>query len=312
MMGLCTGVFSQDNKFHVDSLSGDTITINAGSAHGVEEGFTGRTFKITQSGGQDIHLPTGFFEIVSVSERSSQARITRQSETDPVEENQIIEFDQELVPPPREGTLRVSTNPTGAAVYIDGSRIGEAPVKVNLASGNHTIGVQRTGYQDISENIRINSNQNVTRSYSLRRIGYELRIDSNPSDAEVFINQRSMGRSPITESLNRGLYRIRIEKDGYAVLEDEINLSSDMNKEYTLEEMGYGVLRIKFHPYANVNIQNISTGEITSHGEVPPVKEIRLLAGEYKVIFYSDRLGKEKEINVEVIKDETVEIMEEF
>jgi len=91
-------IFSQKKDLRVVDVSGDTITINAGSVHGVKDGFTGRTFiKITQSGGQNIRFPTGLFEVISVSQKKCQAKITRMSHTDPVEENQIVTFEQELI-----------------------------------------------------------------------------------------------------------------------------------------------------------------------------------------------------------------------
>ena len=58
-----------------------------------------------------------------------------------------------LVPKPGTptGHLHVKSTPTGAAVTVDGTPIGNAPIEVTVAAGPHHIHVELAGYQSMDE-----------------------------------------------------------------------------------------------------------------------------------------------------------------
>jgi len=51
--------------------------------------------------------------------------------------------------------LAVTSNPTGADIEIDGSFVGNTPSTVNVASGDHTVVVKKSGYKDWSRTLKI-------------------------------------------------------------------------------------------------------------------------------------------------------------
>jgi hypothetical protein len=58
--------------------------------------------------------------------------------------------------PPGSGSLSVATEPSGAAVYIDGVQRGVSPATIpGLAAGSHTVLLKLDGYQDLSMPVSI-------------------------------------------------------------------------------------------------------------------------------------------------------------
>ena len=58
------------------------------------------------------------------------------------------------------GTLEVSSNPSGAAVYIDGKYIGVTPIDdYTLAGGSYNIGLKLAGYKDADTTLSVIAGQ---------------------------------------------------------------------------------------------------------------------------------------------------------
>ncbi len=57
------------------------------------------------------------------------------------------------------GTLTVTANCDGAAVYINGEASGIAPMQVNLPYGSYTVRVEKEGYQPFEQTIQMNDSK---------------------------------------------------------------------------------------------------------------------------------------------------------
>ena len=55
------------------------------------------------------------------------------------------------------GTLSVSSSPDGAEVYADDDFVGNAPTKLNLKAGKHSIKVKANGYRDWSRDLTVHA-----------------------------------------------------------------------------------------------------------------------------------------------------------
>jgi len=63
------------------------------------------------------------------------------------------------------GSLLIITTPPGAAIIIDGTRQGVSPATIpNLAPGDHTLLVQKNGYNDTTATVTVIAGQ--TKAYS--------------------------------------------------------------------------------------------------------------------------------------------------
>jgi hypothetical protein len=61
-----------------------------------------------------------------------------------------------LIPTPTIGSISVSSSPSGASIYLDGSYKGTTPMAIkNVEKGSYTIALKYTGYQDWSQTISV-------------------------------------------------------------------------------------------------------------------------------------------------------------
>jgi hypothetical protein len=65
-------------------------------------------------------------------------------------------------PPRNTGTVTVTSNPTGAQVYVDGNYQGKAPMTVTLYPGSHTFRLTLNGYNDYVTTVYVTAGTSQT------------------------------------------------------------------------------------------------------------------------------------------------------
>ncbi|WP_457631144.1 PEGA domain-containing protein [Oceanithermus sp.] len=120
-------------------------------------------------------------------------------------------------PPPTTGTLDVSSNPSGAKVYIDGAYRGRTPLTIGLNPGTHDVELRLPGYQTYRVRVQVRAGQTSRVSPRLVRVVTTgtLSVDSQPSGAEVYVAGAYRGRTPLNISLNEGTYDVELRLPGY-------------------------------------------------------------------------------------------------
>ncbi len=123
-------------------------------------------------------------------------------------------------------TLLVRSNPAGAAVFLDGNRIGTTPLvdDVRLADGAHEVKIDVADGPSTKRKLSLKKGQRfVVVSENLTAAG-KVVIETRPAGARVFVDGAEIGRSPIT------LDRVSTDKthvlearlDGYAPVTTEV------------------------------------------------------------------------------------------
>ncbi len=85
-----------------------------------------------------------------------------------IEAGAITEVTATLLP--KIGTLVINTTPAGAAIVLDGTSVGTAPLtRTNLAAGNHTINATLEGYNPVEEQVQVIADQSVTSTIELKK-----------------------------------------------------------------------------------------------------------------------------------------------
>ena len=118
--------------------------------------------------------------------------------------------------------LSVTTVPSGATVYVDGTVYGVTPLtNVQLTTGQHALKLMMTGYVDHSQTFTITAGQTTSLTLTLvpstNPSGKgSLQISSTPSDAAIYIDGVLQGPTPKTISgLSAGSHAVRVTKTGY-------------------------------------------------------------------------------------------------
>jgi len=77
------------------------------------------------------------------------------------------------------GSISISSNPSGANIYLDGTFKGTTPTTLsNVPTGSHVIKITKSGYNDISKSVTVSSSQTTYISENLENI-----IISHPTAA---------------------------------------------------------------------------------------------------------------------------------
>jgi hypothetical protein len=127
---------------------------------------------------------------------------------------------------PVTGDLRVSSTPSGAAVYVNGNYEGTTPTDslldvTDLAPGTATVVLKKSGYQDYSTKAVIEAGKLVQVFATLQPgtvppATATAEITSSPSGAQVYVNNMFAGITPLTfQNVTPGTYAVEIRLDGY-------------------------------------------------------------------------------------------------
>lgn len=65
-------------------------------------------------------------------------------------------------PTPKQISLRIATQPTGARVYLDGFLLGQAPLEARVEAGERTLRIEASGYQQYEQVLTLQSDRNLS------------------------------------------------------------------------------------------------------------------------------------------------------
>ncbi|HPE58272.1 MAG TPA: PEGA domain-containing protein [Bacteroidales bacterium] len=204
---------------------------------------------------------------------------------------------------PRFGYWQVTSTPDDAEVYLDDKYIGSTPLsRAQISSGNHTLKVRKTLYHEHSENFTIEDGDDKTFPVNLKAAFGELRITSDPSGANVFVDGRQVGITPYENKQQpSGVYNVKLTAALYSDANEQVVVSDGQKTEKFIPmTKNYGTLRV-IAPGAEIflNGQKVATGEYTAN----------LTPGKYRVKATRNlHKDDEKEVFVLLGQTETVEL----
>lgn len=110
-------------------------------------------------------------------------------------------------PAPRNtGTVSVTSNPTHASIYVDGTYYGQAPMTVTLYPGSHAFRLTLPGYSDFPITLYVNANTNQKLNADMSTAIYGTVAITSMPGASVFMDSNAQG--PIPSSGTLTLYNI--------------------------------------------------------------------------------------------------------
>jgi hypothetical protein len=128
----------------------------------------------------------------------------------------------------RAGSLQILSSPSGASVYLNNKYRGRTPRTgyldiSSLQPGTYDLLIQYDNYLPYTSTVFVERGQVRTINVVLNQ-GVEqgpstgaMQIQSEPADAQVFLNNQFMGITPVyLSSLTPGDYTLTLQKDGYA------------------------------------------------------------------------------------------------
>jgi len=138
---------------------------------------------------------------------------------------------------PRWANVRVESEPPGAKILAGDMQVGVTPATVELLEGAHEVTLSKDGYSAWDGTVV--AEPNVAQDLPmivLQPADARLAVNTIPRGANVTVNGRYRGQSPITLSLSPDVdYQIGLSKAGYGVTRRNLRLESNASESITVD-----------------------------------------------------------------------------
>ena len=133
--------------------------------------------------------------------------------------------------PPLKATLKITSEPSGAKVYVNGTYKGVTPLTLNLTPGTYTIKLSKEDHEDYTTTVTLSAEETKTISATLEPAYGFLSVDSTPSDAEIYVDGSYVGTTPLEDyKLSPGEHEVKIKKDGYKEYTKTVTITAGEKK----------------------------------------------------------------------------------
>ncbi len=117
-------------------------------------------------------------------------------------------------------TITITTGRSGDEIYVDGVPAGVSPLETEMGYGTHKVKAVRDG-RKVEKEINVQINGGPT-SLTLE-FGKIIRITTDRSGDEIYVDGVSVGVSPLETAMGYGIHKVKAVRDGKKV-EKEINV----------------------------------------------------------------------------------------
>jgi hypothetical protein len=204
------------------------------------------------------------------------------------------------------GTLRVTSTPLSAPVYLDGEFAGLTPLEVQRKPGDVQVRVLLEGYAGESRTVAVAAGEVSDVVITLVRAAI-LVVRTTPPGADLFVDGEKVGVTPAEVSVSPGVRTVELRKEGHEPWVEEINLGATDRRVFTVPlAFKYGKVEVYSSPRgASVFLDGELRGKTSPlllEQVVPGPHELRLTLPTYE-----DRI---KDILVE--RGETLTVAEKL
>ena len=129
---------------------------------------------------------------------------------------------------PRWSNVEIGSEPAGARILSGDEQVGETPATIELLEGTHQISVVHDGYSAWDGTVVAEPNiDQVLPLIRLQPANAKLLVNSIPRGANVMVDGRYRGQSPITLDLAPGInYEVGLSKAGYGMTSRKVRLEA--------------------------------------------------------------------------------------
>ena len=115
----------------------------------------------------------------------------------------------------KAGSLAVSSNVEGARVFVNGSYKGKTPLEFKTGPGTKEIMLKADDHKTTKVLVQVEPQENCEAFVEMPRVVGILEVTSEPSNAQIYVNDDLRGVSPLKLELSPGSYEIAAKLDGY-------------------------------------------------------------------------------------------------
>jgi len=194
-------------------------------------------------------------------------------------------LDRLIAQPPEFGGIDISSSPPGASVYLNGEPKGNTPTgKINVRPGPYRLKITLADHKDVFDDIQVDKDMTSSKQYALERMGttlavaYSVLVTSEPSEANIFFNNKYQTKTPATITLPEGSGVLEIKKTNYITERESIALKPGTNPEIhkILKPSSVRISVQTVPPDARVTLDDIELGNSPTIERFVPTKQYTL------------------------------------
>jgi len=184
----------------------------------------------------------------------------------------------ELVLQPLPGRLTVDSDPTGAAVSLDGDHLGSTPLtEVPVAAGEHLLRLEHPRYLPLEQPLQVTGRSLLQQlALRLQPAWAEISVDSAPAGAAILVDGEELGRTPATVEILQGERQVILQLADFADWRRELQVTAGQDRDLGLVELrpAPGTLQLSSTPPgANVTLDGEFQGQTPLALELEPGRE---------------------------------------
>ncbi len=146
------------------------------------------------------------------------------------------------------GAITVASQPVEAEVFLNGDLMGKADPKTilrmnDLLEGQYRLELVAAGYQSWIDTVTVVPKSQITINASLRALPGNLVVNSQPVDAQVFLDGKAVGKTPLEiKNVDEGEHRLRMELQNFYPSEEKVFVNRGQSTQSNAQlriKMGY-------------------------------------------------------------------------
>ncbi len=140
--------------------------------------------------------------------------------------------------PPREAAMHdvtFATEPAGVSIVVDnGAQSCTAPCSLSLPEGRHTLMANREGFRQSLKIFEVPRDADM--SFSLEPQAGQLVVTSSPDGASIYVDGKlNAKKTPAVLTLPAGRHSLRLVREGFPKVEEEIDIRDGALKNYSYD-----------------------------------------------------------------------------
>ena len=155
-----------------------------------------------------------------------------------VQDGKTTEVNINLIP--TFAQAEITCQDQDAEIYIDGEKKANGSFKGQLDEGTHQLEVRKQSHRTLKKTINVLSGQTLRENIEkLQAINGKLNLDSNPFEAEIYIDAKHYGQTPMQiPNLLIGEHNLQLKKEGFKDFSTKIKIEENKIAQYkfTLQE----------------------------------------------------------------------------
>ncbi|NLL71428.1 MAG: PEGA domain-containing protein [Epulopiscium sp.] len=133
--------------------------------------------------------------------------------------------------PPKVGALEFQVNVKGYDLYIDDTQQPVSTQPMNLNYGEYKVVIRKQDYEDWTGTIKVHQPYTKVKVDLIQQAKF-IHMQTNPSGAEIYIDDNFVGYSPVSTPLELGEHKVLLRKEGFQSKEHTITIKKDNEDVY--------------------------------------------------------------------------------